>query len=695
MSWIRTTLGVAIAICIGSLAQADIFRWDTGGLIPGTAGITPGPGVNLSGRNTGARNLQFASLTGNMANARFDSSWLQSASFSLANLTGASLTNTDVTGAAFSAVTFDDANFTGAIVAEALFLAATQRGFTKEQLYSTASYQAKNLIGLGLLANDLTGWNFREQNLTRAQFRNAILTGADLTGAIVAGASFDLVTAKGFTKEQLHSTASYQQKDLSDMSLAENDLSHWDLSGQNLTNVSFSLSTLNHTNLSGAVITGASFNDVQGFTKEQLYATASYQQKNLQRIWLRDNDLTSWDFNGQNLTGAEFGESKLDNANFSDATINGTVFLRREVAGVLTGGLSKAQLYTTASYQQKNLARTFLLGFDLTDADLSGQNLQDAVLNGATLTNAALTGANIRGAVFEDTTSRGFTKEQFYSTASYQEKNLERAGLQNNDVAGWDFSGQNLTRTMFTNANVADANFAGATIAGANFERADGFTEEQLYSTASYQQKDLRGFSVSHNDVSGWDFSGQNLTNADFDDAIYVDTDLSFADTRGGQFFELSMPILRNTIEPDGIVAGLDLNDGERLVVGDYDAMAMADGSFLKLVFEADEWNSTISFDPGISVELGGVLELNFASDVNVASQVGRTFVAFDWTGVAPTGEFQIESPYVWDTSKLYTTGEITLQAVPEPASALLLFAAVPVAFAARSWRRHKIAAAK
>ena len=68
--------------------------------------------------------------------------------------------------------------------------------------------------------------------------------------------------------------------------------------------------------------------------------------------------------------------------------------------------------------------------------------------------------------------------------------------------------------------------------------------------------------------------------------------------------------------------------------------LTMGPGGTLRMVFEADAWDSTISFAPGIPVALGGTLELTFAADVNLASQVGRTIHAFDWTGVIPTGAF-------------------------------------------------------
>ena len=100
--------------------------------------------------------------------------------------------------------------------------------------------------------------------------------------------------------------------------------------------------------------------------------------------------------------------------------------------------------------------------------------------------------------------------------------------------------------------------------------------------------------------------------------------------------------------------------------------LAMGPGGTLRMVFEADAWDSTISFAPGIPVTLGGTLELTFADDVNLASQVGRTFDLFDWTGVNPTGAFAVSSPYAWDLSNLYTTGEVTLTAIPEPRTLLL-----------------------
>jgi len=146
-------------------------------------------------------------------------------------------------------------------VRAAVFSDTTSRGFTKEQLYSTASWKAKDLRWIGLSANNLSGWNLAGQNLTSADLSDATLTGADLADAIVQMAKFRSTTSRGFTKEQLYSTASWKAKDLTWISLRSNDLSGWNLAGQNLSFAFLNYSTLTGANLSGANLTSADFYD--------------------------------------------------------------------------------------------------------------------------------------------------------------------------------------------------------------------------------------------------------------------------------------------------------------------------------------------------------------------------------------------------------------------------------------------------
>jgi uncharacterized protein YjbI with pentapeptide repeats len=264
-----------------------------------------------------------------------------------------------------------------------------------------------------------------------------------------------------------------------------------------------------------------------------------------------------------------------------------------------------------------------------------------------------------------------------------------------NDLSGWDFSGQDLSGAILSRAELANTNLTGAIVAGTSFDSARGLSSEQLYSTASYQARNLEGIGLASQDLTGWDFRGQNLSSADLDGAKLTGADLTGADLRhaiaSGGIFEGA--IADNLISIDGEIQGLSIRDGERLLIRDVDyahgwpiytpitvlhTANFAPGGSLQLLFQIDnEWGSLISFESGIPVQLDGALELTFADSVNVATQVGRTLRIFDWTGVSPSGRFEISSPYIWDTSNIYTTGEVTLVAVPEPRTAWFLL--VPI----------------
>jgi hypothetical protein len=59
-------IACGLLMSLPAAAQADIYRWDNGQLIPGTQGITPGPGVNFSQRTSPQRNLRFADFSGGL-----------------------------------------------------------------------------------------------------------------------------------------------------------------------------------------------------------------------------------------------------------------------------------------------------------------------------------------------------------------------------------------------------------------------------------------------------------------------------------------------------------------------------------------------------------------------------------------------------------------------------------------------------
>ena len=350
--------------------------------------------------------------------------------------------------------------------------------------------------------------------------------------------------------------------------------------------------------------------------------------------------------------------------------MRGAYFARNPFSGT---GLTLAQLYSTASYQAHDLTGIRLDGNNLAGANLAGQNLTNASFADATLTGANFTGAVVRGANLSRTDSgTGITIAQLYSTASYQARDLTGIGLDGNNLAGVDLAGQNLTNADFSGRYSFDPNNA-ANLTGANLSEAN-LTNAYF---AGYVDDN---FSVAGANLTAANFSGADARGANFYFATLSGANLSGADVRGANFelAALDGSNTSNLIQSDGHIAGLDLAAGASLVVRDYDGyagvgipivveqhLAMDATGTLRMVFDADAWDSTISFVADIPVTRAGTLELLFAPEVNLATQIGRTVDLFNWTGVAPTGTFTVSSPYTWDLSKLYTTGEVTLAAVP------------------------------
>ena len=193
-------------------------------------------------------------------------------------------------------------------------------------------------------------------DLGQADLRNAIfnrvdLTGANLTGALIQGAGG--FTGVSLTLAQLYSTASYQSHDLHGTFLADSNFSGADFTNQNLAGAAIGNSNLKGATFRQANMTGA----VLGY---------SYN-------FVRCQTLIGADFNGANLTQANFVGCGLTGANFSGAQIRDADFSKFADTGI--GGITPAQLYSTASYQAHDLGAIGLAGKNMTGADLSGLNL--------------------------------------------------------------------------------------------------------------------------------------------------------------------------------------------------------------------------------------------------------------------------------------------------------------------------------
>jgi uncharacterized protein YjbI with pentapeptide repeats len=119
--------------------------------------------------------LRFDDLTGKLAGADLRYAALDSADMTSANLTAANLwsaslshailANANLSGADLTYASLSGADLTNAQVAGAKFARTI---LSQQQLYSTASYRAKDLHGIALDYDNLNGWSFAGQNLTGA-----------------------------------------------------------------------------------------------------------------------------------------------------------------------------------------------------------------------------------------------------------------------------------------------------------------------------------------------------------------------------------------------------------------------------------------------------------------------------------------------------------------------------------------------
>ena len=215
--------------------------------------------------------------------------------------------------------------------------------------------------------------------------------------------------------------------------------------------------------------------------------------------------------------------------------------------------------------------------------------------------------------------------------------------------------GTNLLNANFTDANLTSASLLGAVLTGVNFTDAiikgasfsgtvsKGFTEDQLKSTKSYQEKDLSGIELAANDLSGWDFSGQNLSsasfyratlnganfanavlkgaymqNSDLTEASFAGANLWNADLRGATLTNVvGNPIYKNTIMTDGTIKNFSMTSSEdSLLIREHT------GRYDDIVIPAkiSEDNAAISGGAKLMLEQRAAFEITNGKTLTIAS---------------------------------------------------------------------------
>ncbi len=256
---------------------------------------------------------------------------------------------------------------------------------------------------------------------------------------------------------------------------------------------------------------------------------------------------------------------------------------------------------------------------------------------------------------------------------------LTNASFFNTNLAGASLYSSTLTAADFTGADVRMVNLAWATYSG--------FTSDQVYLTRSYQVGDLRGISLYGNDLSGWDFVAQDMSQTDLRRTNLLDTVTAGATFFGADLRQAMGNIdptahLRNAIRPNGEIQGLSLNPHETLRLSPTRCLGecsepmifvsqeftVAQDATIELTTEtnakAEGFKVPLQFGESVAIALGGTLRLGV--NKNSPSYDGpRTIDLFDWPNPLDQANTfdSVDVPVgtYWDLGQLYTTGEVTL----------------------------------
>lgn len=275
-------------------------------------------GANLS-------NSQFGIILGTYPNQHGQKVYLTGADFTNANLTGILFGCEPINGVSAQAY-LDDAIFINSYITYANFYGVSS--FTKEQLYSSASYKNKDLTGIVLAVKNLSDWDFSGQNLTSVNFGYSTLTGANFTDAIISNSNLNAAS-----KEQIYSTKSYKEKNLRGVVLP--NVSGWDLSAQNL--MLSKIINYGYSSAGGGESTNFTKSDLRGATLGQGGELIIYKNTILPDGEIKNFSMESAD---DSLTIRAYVPATADGAMINakivdDASISGGAVLTLEQGAVL------------------------------------------------------------------------------------------------------------------------------------------------------------------------------------------------------------------------------------------------------------------------------------------------------------------------------------------------------------------------
>ena len=307
-------------------------------------------GVNFDGVNLSDVSFSFCTISNvdftKTATPNFNLT-LQSSTLSNVNFTGLNLEKVELYGVTYGeGVNYTDvilpsgSAFLGEIPTEVLM----QTWNYKSGTLNLALTNNKRIDGLDLEGfrvncnfsnSSLKNINFKDADLTGSEFDRADVSGADFTDAIINDVWMD---NSNFTSQQLESTKSYKQKDLSGVTMMY--LDNISFEGKDLSGFDFSGARFDRVNFRNAILEDAIINDVyfyagsadKDITLAQVMQTKSYKDKDLSGASFHYTIFENADFSGFNLQGTIFGSyasNLFKNVNFTNADLRGAGGLER------------------------------------------------------------------------------------------------------------------------------------------------------------------------------------------------------------------------------------------------------------------------------------------------------------------------------------------------------------------------------
>ena len=306
-------------------------------------------GVNFDGVNLSDVSFSFCTISNvdftKTATPDFNLS-LYSSTISNVNFTGLNLEKVELSGVTYG----EGVNYTdvilpsgsahlGEIPTEVLMQTWTYKSGTLNlALFNNNRLNGLDLEGFRVSSNfsgsSLQNANFKDADLTGSDFGHADLSGADFTDAIINDVWMD---SSNFTSQQLESTKSYKQKDLSGVNMTRLNIS---FEGKDLSGFDLSNTNLERINLENAIFEDAIINDARFYgssiekdiTLAQVMQTKSYKDKDLSGASFHYTIFENADFSGFNLQETSFGSyasNLFKNVNFTNADLRGAGGIER------------------------------------------------------------------------------------------------------------------------------------------------------------------------------------------------------------------------------------------------------------------------------------------------------------------------------------------------------------------------------